>query len=335
AQTGTLYGVGSAWDKGPIKTDSTYWGFYISHDLGRTFTRYQGRPHNPASETPDFYQLNPFDTNDIFLRLQGAGWPGAGTYYFTRSKDGGKTWQGIPEFPDAWDGSGDDLLLTIDVRTPGLFYCTVIGVYHGFTRTNHRSTDHGYTWEMIDYWDEFAGIGEEGELRSIDEGRGFWIFSTEAGEGRYNDWVSTALTTTKTGEAKGYKVEMGDWIFNPHDPRTSFINIYESQRDTADVIPDNGYLYDRVYAFRTTNDGETFELLSDPEKGSVYIVGFDPTTNTLYGQLYGMRDLLKRTFAKSTVDLASPAGTAAHISVFPNPCRERTAIRYTLDHTSS
>jgi len=98
--SGTIYGIGRGMG------DST-WGFFISHDLGISYTRsdFPIQWKYFEDSAPGFITINPHDTSDILL----AKWHLFGNTSgntIIRSSDAGVTWH-IPNYlPPAIDGIG-------------------------------------------------------------------------------------------------------------------------------------------------------------------------------------------------------------------------------------
>jgi hypothetical protein len=338
--TGTLYAVG--------RESDSVWRFYVSNDLGLSFSRHEINKSlkYPTVPAPGFRSLNPHDTNDILLErsIQYAYDYGNDFY---RSLDGGKTWRWVDYFPTAVDGSGQYSELVFDVRTPGLWYASVIGAYHGLTKTSHRSFDQGYTWEYIDHFGEYAGIGKEGELRSQwlylnDFFHGF-ITSSAFGDGQiYIDWVKRALPNSNVSNRDSeYYIYMGKYTIDRLRPHTAFFMINENKSDPITHEPE----FSNNFMFRTDNDGETFELLNLDYDSTrrLTIAGFSNADYTLYGFLgsksYLVENgvvtepyyyLVKRKLQKSVVELSGEYEhlKTTQIYAYPNPLDQKTTLTF-------
>ncbi len=343
--SGTLYAVG--------RESDSVWRFYISYDLGVSFMRYEINntlkyPNVPA---PGFRSLNPHDTNDILLeRSIQYGFDYGNDFY--RSVDGGKTWKWVDYFPSAVDGSGQYSELTFDVRTPGLWYASVIGAYHGLTKTSHRSYNQGYTWEYIDHFGEYAGIGKEGELRNkwyypgFINVRGFYNSFAFETQQEYVDWAKNALPNTPYAHGEdGYSIIINSYIYDHNNPHTAFFNLHESKRP---VVTDT-LSFGNVYIFRTDNDGETFEQINidfDTSR-NLGLVGFDEHSYIVYGFLSSgyevgadstkrYRYLVRRKLQKSLIP-SSNANVVkiVNVKVSPNPSADMVEINYDIGNSAN
>lgn len=343
--SGTLYVVG--------REPDSVWRFYISYDLGLSFTHYEidSTLKYPTATGPGFRLLNPHDTNDILLERSIQYVFDYGND-FSRSVDGGKTWKWVDYFPTAVDGIGQYSKLTLDIRTPGLWYASVIGAYHGLTATSHRSINQGYTWEEIDNFGEYAGVGKQGELRNKwlylnDFFHGFCNSSAFGDTQVYVDWVKQALSnSTVSNRDSEYYIYMSKYTIDSRRSHTAFFMINENKSDPITHKPE----FSHNFMYRTDNDGETYELLNADNDSTrrLTIAGFSNADYTLYGFL-GSKSylvesgivtdpynyLVKQKLQKSGVEHASGrVQRDLNISVSPNPSTDKIQIQYELNAPS-
>jgi len=124
-------------------------GIYKSTDAGATWTRVG----LPTSEHIGNIQIDPRDSNVVYVASQGPLWSAGGERGIYKTSDGGKTWQGILQISP--DTGGNEIL--IDPANPDVLYAALwqrrraTGQFVGGGPESgiYKSTNAGRTWTRL------------------------------------------------------------------------------------------------------------------------------------------------------------------------------------------
>ncbi len=314
--------------------------FEVTYDLGKNYLSFP----DTSIRLPDIVEVvpNPFDAADVISVAEEQNGPDKYDEVF-RSRDGGRSWAKIAS------GAGRFNVM-FDLRQPGLWYVNGTG-------GTYRTDDNGITFSSIgDCWGDYCGIAASGVFRRWttlvppDVVVGVEDVKAVAGQGdtTFNNWIErmdALLPGYDKGTGYRHCLNASGYSFDENDvSRAEISNVLSIWNPNTDSISTL-----RVWAYRTTNDGQSWELVWD-DPHPVWWTAISEGDSTEYSWIISLDSvglfyntnvlphfsLWRRTQRLSVVAEANAetASQTAVVSIFPNPAIDRLAIRYAQRETT-